>query len=132
MFNKGFIEQIGTPNEIYNHSATEFVCNFIGDINALGCTVVQKLGLDEGMHHFIRLERIRINDRSADTDLLTLPGKVESREYYGLYIKYYIRAGEQVIKAIEKNDGINLHDVGDEITVSIHKSDIMSYPAKEG
>ena len=35
VFNKGEIEQIGTPNEIYNHSATEFVCNFIGDINRL-------------------------------------------------------------------------------------------------
>ncbi|MBR6237382.1 MAG: ABC transporter ATP-binding protein, partial [Firmicutes bacterium] len=27
VFNKGYIEQIVTPNEIYNHSATEFVCN---------------------------------------------------------------------------------------------------------
>ena len=35
VFNKGVIEQIGTPNEVYNHSATEFVCNFIGDINRL-------------------------------------------------------------------------------------------------
>ena len=35
VFNKGVIEQIGRPDEIYNHSATEFVCNFIGDINYL-------------------------------------------------------------------------------------------------
>ncbi len=43
MFNKGVIEQIGTPNEIYNHSATEFVCNFIGDINRLSDDIVEKL-----------------------------------------------------------------------------------------
>ena len=42
VFNKGVIEQIGTPNEIYNHSATEFVCNFIGDINRLD-DIVEKL-----------------------------------------------------------------------------------------
>ncbi len=35
VFNNGRIEQIGTPNEIYNHSATEFVCNFIGNANFL-------------------------------------------------------------------------------------------------
>lgn len=35
VFNKGVIEQIGRPDEIYSHSATEFVCNFIGDINRL-------------------------------------------------------------------------------------------------
>ena len=40
VFNKGCIEQIGTPNEIYNHSDTEFVCNFIGDINRQADVVV--------------------------------------------------------------------------------------------
>ena len=29
VFNEGFLEQVGTPYEIYNHSASEFVCNFI-------------------------------------------------------------------------------------------------------
>ena len=43
MFNKGVIEQTGTPNEVYNHSATEFVCNFIGDINRLSDAVVAEL-----------------------------------------------------------------------------------------
>ena len=46
VFNKGYIEQIGTPNEIYNHSATEFVANFIGDINKLQDGIVSALGLD--------------------------------------------------------------------------------------
>ena len=43
VFNKGVIEQIGTPNEVYNHSATEFVCNFIGDINLLQAEAVSAL-----------------------------------------------------------------------------------------
>ena len=33
VFNNGVVEQVGTPEEIYNHSKTEFVCNFIGDAN---------------------------------------------------------------------------------------------------
>ena len=33
VFNKGVIEQIGTPNEVYNHSQTEFVCNSIGAVS---------------------------------------------------------------------------------------------------
>ena len=40
VFNKGYIEQIGTPNEVYNHSKTEFVANFIGDINPLEYQIV--------------------------------------------------------------------------------------------
>ncbi len=69
VFNKGVIEQIGTPNEVYNHSATEFVCNFIGDINRLETPLVQYLndrgaGLDTAKHNYIRLERLHVNVRA--------------------------------------------------------------------
>ena len=128
VFNKGFIEQIGTPNEVYNHSRTEFVCNFIGDINRLEGEVADGLKLDPTQHHFVRLERIRVN-RPADDNELRLDGVIESREYYGLYIKYYIHAGSQTIKAIEKNDGINIYEPGEKVTVGIHPVDVMSYDA---
>ncbi|ACS86577.1 sulfate/molybdate ABC transporter ATP-binding protein [Musicola paradisiaca] len=35
LMNKGVIEQIGTPYEVYNHPASEFVYNFLGDSNRL-------------------------------------------------------------------------------------------------
>ncbi|MBS9719608.1 ABC transporter ATP-binding protein [Tianweitania sp. BSSL-BM11] len=35
VFNKGRIEQIGTPNEIYDHPTTRFVADFIGETNLL-------------------------------------------------------------------------------------------------
>ena len=128
VFNKGVIEQIGTPNEVYNHSATEFVCNFIGDINRLEETICGEMKLPENQHHFIRLERLRVNRPKAD-DELQLQGVIESREYYGLYIKYYIRVDGQILKAIEKNDGINIYEPGETVTVGIHPSDVMSYDA---
>ena len=128
VFNKGYIEQIGTPNEIYNHSRTEFVCNFIGDINRLEETICGEMKLPENQHHFIRLERLRVNRPKAD-DELQLQGVIESREYYGLYIKYYIRVDGQILKAIEKNDGINIYEPGETVTVGIHPSDVMSYDA---
>ncbi len=131
VFNKGFIEQIGTPNEVYNHSKTEFVCNFIGDINRLEGEVAAAMKLNPGQHHFVRLERIRVN-RPADENELRLDGVIESREYYGLYIKYYIHVGSQTIKAIEKNDGINIYESGEKVTVGIHPVDVMSYDAAPG
>ena len=35
VFKKGVVDQIGTPNEIYNKSRTEYTNNFIGDVNKL-------------------------------------------------------------------------------------------------
>lgn len=146
VFNKGFIEQTGTPNEIYNHSKTEFVANFIGDINRLEPEIVKKFKLPENKRHFIRLERIRLrrfdnnindvnnNEKNKDKNFelalnFDFDGVIESQEYYGLYIKYSVRAGGQTLKAIEKNDGINIYEPGDKVLAGISITDIMSYDA---
>ena len=132
VFNKGNIEQIGTPNEIYNHSQTEFVCNFIGDINRLGDAIVSRLGLDPKRHHFMRLERVRVNCPKAQGEL-QVEGVITSREYYGLYIKYAIDAAGQTVKVIEKNDGVNIYEPGQRVTLGLHPANVMSYdaPVKE-
>ncbi|WP_310487308.1 TOBE-like domain-containing protein [Chamaesiphon sp. VAR_69_metabat_338] len=35
IMNKGYIEQVGTPSEIYNHPANAFVMGFVGPVNVL-------------------------------------------------------------------------------------------------
>lgn len=135
VFNKGVIEQIGTPNEVYNHSATEFVCNFIGDINRLSDDVVKELiakgaTLKKEDHNYVRLERIHVNLEPKAGDVV-FNGTVERREYYGLYIKYYINLGSQTIKVIEKNDGVNIYEAGQQVTIIINPRDVMAYPATE-
>ena len=131
VFNKGYIEQIGTPNEVYNFSKTEFVCNFIGDINRLSDDVVQKViangtDVDAGKHNYVRLERLHVNVDVLPGQL-ALDGVVTMREYYGLYIKYYIDLGSQVIKVIEKNDGVRIYEEGQKVQVVLDPRDIMAY-----
>ena len=84
VFNKGVIEQVGTPNEVYNHSATEFVCNFIGDINRLEPEAVRALNqaggsIDPAARNYIRLERIHVNVEPK-AGAAVLEGTVDSRE----------------------------------------------------
>ena len=135
VFNKGMIEQIGTPNEVYNFAKTEFVCNFIGDVNRLSDELVKQMiaagaKLSAAEHNYIRLERLHVNVPAREGEL-TLPGVVESREYYGLYIKYYINIGSQVLKVIEKNDGVNIYEAGQKVNIVINPADVMAYPATE-
>ena len=132
VFNKGVIEQIGRPDEIYSHSATEFVCNFIGDINRLtpeflaGTGADKVEGVDPKKHCYIRLERMHVNETMA-TDTLKTEAVVEDYEFYGLYIKYTVRAFGQTIKVIEKNSGKTLYKKGDTVTLSYNPADIMQY-----
>ena len=135
VFNKGVIEQIGTPNEVYNFAKTEFVCNFIGDVNRLSDELVKQMiaagaKLSAAEHNYIRLERLHVNVPAREGEL-TLPGVVESREYYGLYIKYYINIGSQILKVIEKNDGVNIYEAGQKVNIVINPADVMAYPATE-
>ncbi len=44
VMNKGRIEQIGTPFEIYNYPQTEFVASFIGQLNLIPVQVVDREG----------------------------------------------------------------------------------------
>lgn len=39
VMNEGKIEQVGTPEEVYNQPATPFVLNFLGNINLFRCRV---------------------------------------------------------------------------------------------
>ena len=135
VFNNGYIEQIGTPNEVYNFSKTEFVCNFIGDINRLDRKLSDELAkidgrIDPTYHNYIRLERLHVNDPMSE-GRLSVQGRIISREYYGLYIKYTVDVDSQTLKIIEKNDGVRIYEEGQVITVSIDPADIMSYPPEE-
>ena len=137
VFNKGYIEQIGTPNEVYNFSKTEFVCNFIGDINRLSDEVVKQANaagakLDPAKHNYVRLERLHVNVEPRPGQV-ALDGVVTVREYYGLYIKYYIDLGSQTIKVIEKNDGVRIYEEGQAVQVILDPADVMAYePTQEG
>lgn len=59
VMNEGRIEQVGTPQEVYSRSSSEFVCTFIGEANRLTPELVRRLGngLDATLPSFIRAER---------------------------------------------------------------------------
>ena len=135
VFNKGYIEQIGTPNEVYNFSKTEFVCNFLGDINRLSDELVEKLAavspqISPAKHNYIRLERVQV-DVEPKAGQLALRGHVISREFYGMYIKYMIDVGCQTLKVIEKNGGPAGGKLPNDINVVIDPNDVMAYAAEQ-
>jgi len=135
VFNNGTIEQVGTPDEVYSRSKTEFVCGFIGDTNRLCREAVEKMAragacVDPARHNYIRLERVRINVRPKTGDV-AFDGRVESREYCGLYVRYSIHLGCQRIRAIEKNDGICLYEPGQTVRAVWNSRDVMAYDGRE-
>jgi sulfate transport system ATP-binding protein len=46
VMNKGHIEQVGAPAELYEHPATEFVMSFVGKVNRIGDAYIRPHDID--------------------------------------------------------------------------------------
>ena len=130
VFNEGFLEQVGTPYEIYNHSASEFVCNFIGDINRLNPAAIRAVSqqtaakLNQEKTGFVRIERCL--DAPAE-GYAKLECKVTDHEFSGVFTKYTLDCMGETIKYIDKNDGLRSYKKGDFIHLYINPHDIMQF-----
>ncbi|MCM2580087.1 ABC transporter ATP-binding protein [Streptomyces meridianus] len=67
VFNRGRIEQVGTPAEVYEHPATPFVAGFVGTSNLLTGESAEKVVGSPGTYS-IRPEKIRLAQAPADAD----------------------------------------------------------------
>jgi len=134
VFNNGYVEQVGTPWEIYNKSSSKFVCDFIGDINKLDNKFIKyinsnsNVNLDYNNEGYIRIERLSI---SKSENKIEIPCIVDDFEFNGVMTKYTLSCFDQKIKLIEVNDGHKLLDIGEKVNVYINPSDIMQYKDKK-
>ena len=132
VFNKGIVEQIGTPEEIYNQSKTEFVCNFIGDINVIEKNLLQKFNEEHNTDYdinkkgYIRTEKIR-RIKNDEKESMEIEGRVVDKEFYGMFTKYLIDIDGSKLKKMGKNDGNENYEIGDILSLYINKHDVLQY-----
>ena len=132
VFNNGFIEQVGTPPEIYHQSKTEFVCDFIGDINVLTEETVHDILSKnpsvnlEDKKGYIRLEKIRFK-RETEEDIL-LNGTIIDTEFSGVNVRYTIQVSEnQIVNVTRIDSQFAIKSVGENVELYITPSDIVQY-----
>lgn len=80
VFHDGRVEQIGTPEEIYERPATAFVAGFVGASNIVEADIALRL-VGERRAFSLRPERIRIGD--AEGAEHGAAGTVASIQYHG-------------------------------------------------
>jgi putative spermidine/putrescine transport system ATP-binding protein len=100
VFNGGRIEQVGTPAEMYEHPATEFVAGFIGTSNVLN---------RDGRRFTVRPEKIRLLKGDATEGE---PGAVEAAVYLGPVTKFVVALdGGGELSVIQQNLETSSSDV---------------------
>ena len=92
VFDRGRIEQVGTPTEVYEHPATEFVAGFVGTSNLLtGDAARAVLGCDGTFT--VRPEKIRILAASAldrRRRAVDTAATVRDVQYLGAHTRYRV------------------------------------------
>lgn len=122
----GFIQQEGSPEEVYNNAINHFVADFLGHSNFINCLVKEKAGdylrvtLDDDTtclaapagsfsrghkaEIVIRAQKFKLGykaDHVPDPDMNVFFGKIKDRSYMGGEVSYFIELNnKQVLHAI--------------------------------
>jgi putative spermidine/putrescine transport system ATP-binding protein len=113
VFNRGRVEQVGAPAEIYEHPASEFVANFVGVSNVFDATAAQAL-VHSAMPFSIRPEKIVLAETTAaiPPDAHAVDGVIEDVLYFGVNTRFLVRldgGGEMTV--VEQNQATHGADV---------------------
>ncbi len=85
VFNEGRIEQVASPNELYEHPANPFVAGFVGTSNVIA---------RDGAQFSIRPEKIRIINGSGADGLIVEKGTIREVAYAGMITRYFVELAQ--------------------------------------
>ncbi len=112
VFNRGRIEQVGAPKEIYDRPATSFVAGFVGTSNLLPAELSHRL-LGAEQAHTVRPERIRLLTTRPDfaNDVavgdIVVDGSVTDIQYLGAECRVRVQLDDgTVLVASVPSDGL--------------------------
>ncbi len=120
VMNKGKIEQVGTPFEIYNYPQTQFVASFVGMLNQLHCTVAnaaqgvllyQNQPLNTGaplayadgtaVNVLLRPEELHFGNGHGDNQLT---GRIETVSFLGATVRVQLNIGDTTLTMDVQNE----------------------------
>jgi putative spermidine/putrescine transport system ATP-binding protein len=122
VFKQGRIEQLGTPVEVYEQPASDFVAGFIGISNVLE---------RDGRHITVRPEKVRLlaSGESPPPGSHAEQGRIDEVVYLGMLTRYVVAldAGGQLTAVRQNLDGYAADVAGERgATVTVAWPDLQS------
>ncbi len=146
VMDQGEIQQIGTPQEIYNKPANHFVASFIGESNIVKAKVenVTDTHVTVDIGNGVKLTGLKENaapnlDFKTEKDILlsirpeavregegtnTLTGTILLSEFTGVNINYLVKTGDHELDVMFVNTGSEVLNRGDSITLHVPEKGI--------
>jgi putative spermidine/putrescine transport system ATP-binding protein len=135
VFNEGCVEQVGTPQEVYNKPATRFVAGFLGAANILSGEDAKRL-FGKASTVSLRPECLRLETLETKTsnDESSMVGVVQEAAFIGANMSYVIESESGLRLSVSKaNTELPRQNksfaVGDRVLVVWHNSQAAVIPA---
>ncbi len=137
LINRGVVQQVDSPDKIYNEPANQFVADFLGKVNFVKgyseSNTVKIKGTDQIINYpspikgdvelAIRPENIEINKADVQGDL---KGTVASLFYLGDILDINVKVGEITIRVIASPDLYGVIQRGDEVSIKLKKLHVFN------
>lgn len=142
VLDKGRVQQFGTPDEIYDNPANEYVAKFVGSTNTLlgsantkndlistaGGKISRKVPGDNNEVSVLwRPEKSKLHrtESSAKPGGLSVSGTLTAKSFMGSYIEYHLATPDGLIKSwsVKNND----LQIGDQVHVTVEPEDLLVF-----
>ncbi len=131
LFNKGNVEQSGTPMEIYTNPSTPFAASFIGNYNILSkksFESIMQVKIDNAEQVAIRPETVELSNEFIPVEeAYQFEAVVKRSSNRGNVIRYTLINGDEEIKADALFRSKALFNVGDTVFVTIFKRNCLVF-----
>ncbi len=146
VLNDGYLQQVGTPMELYDNPANLFVARFLGTANILPGSIVEAEGRkifvsDSGVTFPMDIEgqgqrsivfrpqnaSIHCGKVQADEAHIELPGIIVHTEFLGSIVRYGVKVGNETLLLDQPHiQGEGLIEEGTEVTVLVARERILA------
>ena len=129
VFNNGRIEQLGTPEELYDHPVSEFVARFVGTSNVFNKDEARSvLGIDSKAS--VRPEKLRITSASgaAPSDLRApraIDCTVEESVYLGVAVRIHAKTATGQRISVLEHDAQQRWQRGETVKIWFEDQDLV-------
>ncbi|BBT38755.1 ABC transporter ATP-binding protein [Pseudomonas putida] len=101
VFNRGRIEQVDSPRNLYMKPATTFVAEFVGTSNVIRGELAQQLTADVSPFS-IRPEHIRLAEHAAIAEDIQVSGLLHDIQYQGSATRYEVRLDNGLLLTVSQ------------------------------
>ncbi|MEN8199629.1 MAG: ABC transporter ATP-binding protein [Thermodesulfobacteriota bacterium] len=144
VLDKGIIQQVGSPVDLYDNPVNRFVAHFLGTTNLIegevdsigGASILRAKGDLElplstptTEHHgaiVFRPQSVLINESAAPDGSIHLDGAVESLEFLGSTVRYSVKVGKIAVLADHKHQrGRKVYEEGEQVELAIPQEQML-------